>query len=327
MTGGPAGPKDADGAQAVQAVQAADATTADQAALPVAAAPRRVGWLKEQRWLDTAALNVLPTLAGQPLASPARRAMAMLVDLALLALLGDAAGLWLVAGLVLVALLLRSKRLAENRRRRIGWIFAAVLGLLALQEAWDSHGPGSGARQAASARAEAAADAAERRAEAAEAATAAAASAAVSAPASGLSDADRIAQLQAEVDELKKPKPLRWRNEFQRAIESVGVSFGWGIVYFSLLPAWWNGQTLGKKLFRLRIVELTGRPLTVMRCLRRYGGYAAGMATGGLGFLQALWDVNRQGIQDRVAHTVVIDLRLSAALVAPAATATPPQNP
>jgi hypothetical protein len=25
--------------------------------------------------------------------------------------------------------------------------------------------------------------------------------------------------------------------------------------------------------------------------------------------VQALWDVNRQGIQDRAAHTVVIDLR------------------
>jgi hypothetical protein len=62
------------------------------------------------------------------------------------------------------------------------------------------------------------------------------------------------------------------------------------------------------------------------------------MATGGLGFLQALWDVNRQGIQDRVAHTVVIDLRLPSAPAAgpqPAALppvarlpeAAPPQNP
>jgi uncharacterized RDD family membrane protein YckC len=89
----------------------------------------------------------------------------------------------------------------------------------------------------------------------------------------------------------------------------LGASFGWGIVYFSLLPAFWNGQTLGKRLLRLQVVELTGQPMTVMRCLRRYGGYAAGMATGGLGFAQALWDVNLQGIQDRTAHTVVIDLR------------------
>jgi hypothetical protein len=47
----------------------------------------------------------------------------------------------------------------------------------------------------------------------------------------------------------------------------------------------------------------------VLLALKRYGGYAAGMATGGLGFAQALWDANRQGLQDKAAHTVVIDLR------------------
>jgi hypothetical protein len=52
----------------------------------------------------------------------------------------------------------------------------------------------------------------------------------------------------------------------------------------------------------------------VMRCLKRYGGYAAGMATGGLGFTQMLWDPNRQGIQDKAAHTVVLDLRAAPVL-------------
>jgi len=33
------------------------------------------------------------------------------------------------------------------------------------------------------------------------------------------------------------------------------------------------------------------------------------MATGGLGFAQVLWDPNRQGLQDKAAHTVVLDLR------------------
>jgi hypothetical protein len=46
------------------------------------------------------------------------------------------------------------------------------------------------------------------------------------------------------------------------------------------------------------------------------------MATGGLGFLQVLWDVNRQGIQDRVAHTVVVDLR-----AAPKSIHTAPEAP
>ena len=66
----------------------------------------------------------------------------------------------------------------------------------------------------------------------------------------------------------------------------------------------WDAEVL-----RLRVVELTGAPMTVMRCLRRYGGYAAGMATGGVGFAQMLWDPNRQAVQDRTAHTAVIDLR------------------
>jgi len=283
--------------------------------------------------LDDKPLNVAPQLLGLALATPVRRAMAMGVDLALLALLSDVAGFWLLCGLALVALLLRSKRLAQNRRQRLGWIFAAVLGLLAAQEAWDSHGPKTAAQRAAAAaqtKLEAQADAAEAAAEAAaeRAVEGRAAAATLSASASGSGSAAassneaRIEQLQAEIAELKKPKPFRLKEQFKRALESVGVSLGWGVVYFSLLPAWWGGQTLGKKLFHLRVVELTGAPLTVMRSLRRYGGYAAGMATGGLGFMQALWDVNRQGIQDRVAHTVVVDLR-APARPAPAAVPAP----
>lgn len=246
------------------------------------------------RWLAVEPLNVAPQLVGLPLATPARRALAMLVDLALIALLSDVGGFWLVIGLALVALLLRGRGFTTRKRVVVGWVFAAVLALLAIQEAWDDHGPNRATRRA-EAVAEAASEAAE------------AASSPASAP--GLGDAEHIAQLEAQIAELRKPQPFEWRKQFDRVIESVGISFGWGIVYFSLLPAWWGGQTLGKKLLKLRIVELTGRPLSVMRCLRRYGGYAAGMATGGLGFLQSLWDPNRQGIQDRVAHTVVVDLR------------------
>ena len=44
------------------------------------------------------------------------------------------------------------------------------------------------------------------------------------------------------------------------------------MVYFSLLPAWRGGQTVGKKVFRLRVLELTGKPMTVMRSPKRYGG-------------------------------------------------------
>ena len=38
----------------------------------------------------------------------------------------------------------------------------------------------------------------------------------------------------------------------------------------------------------------------------RAGGYAAGFATGLLGFAQVYWDANRQAIHDRIVGTVVV---------------------
>jgi hypothetical protein len=140
--------------------------------------------------------------------------------------------------------------------------------------------------------------------------------AASAASAAALSDRLRIATLEAQLAEARKPKTLR--QHVSRWMDDIGAGFGWGIVYFSLLPAWWGGQTVGKKLFGLQVVELTGKPMTVMRCLKRYGGYAAGMATGGLGFAQLLWDANRQALQDKAAHTVVVDMRAPRQLQPPA---------
>ncbi len=255
------------------------------------------------RWVTPEPLNVAPRLVGLPLATPQRRAAAMAVDLAVVALLSGVSGFWLVGGLLLVVLQLRSQRGGTRWRTVVGWGFAGLLGLLALQEAWDTWGPDRAVHRVAAADAEAAAEAM------VDTFSQAAGAAAPAASAAGLAPALRIAQLEAEIAALRAPQPLSLRHELDRLIDAAGASFGWGIVYFSLLPAWWGGQTPGKKLFGLRVVELTGQPMTVMRCLRRYGGYAAGMATGGLGFLQLLWDRNRQGIQDRTAHTVVIDLR------------------
>jgi hypothetical protein len=121
--------------------------------------------------------------------------------------------------------------------------------------------------------------------------------------------AARIRQLEAELAEARKPQPLRWHDQLVKALRAAGRGFGWAIAYFTLLPFWWKGQTPGKRVFGLRVVELTGKPLGLMTCFGRYGGYAAGMATGGAGLAQVLWDPNRQAVQDKLAHTVVIDLR------------------
>ena len=53
------------------------------------------------------------------------------------------------------------------------------------------------------------------------------------------------------------------------------------------------------------MLRLDGGPITWWVAFERAGGYAAGLATGLLGFLQIYWDANRQAIHDRIVGTVV----------------------
>lgn len=299
---------------------------------------RAVAAVDAQRWISPEALNVAPDLVGAPLAAPARRALAMALDLLVVALLSGVSGLWLWLGLGLVLLQLRARQRSAppGRRAIVGWVGAALVLLLALQEAqqrWDDwRHPEAAAKAARIASAEDAAELAEAAealravelpastpavavralAFAASAASAAAdaASARQAASAPPVDLARRVRQLEAELVEARKPQKLHLKDRLMDFLDEIGAGLGWGIVYFSLLPAWWGGQTVGKKLLRLRVVELTGKPMTVMRNLKRYGGYAAGLATGGIGFLQILWDPNRQGLHDKAAHTAVLDLRV-----------------
>lgn len=88
--------------------------------------------------------------------------------------------------------------------------------------------------------------------------------------------------------------------------DDLGFSFGWGAVYFTLLTVLWDGQTLGKRWLGIRVIALSGKSLSYWEAFNRYGGYAAGFATGLLGFLQVFWDPNRQAIHDQISFTAVI---------------------
>ena len=96
---------------------------------------------------------------------------------------------------------------------------------------------------------------------------------------------------------------------FDNLVEELGLGFGWAALYFSIFTAWWKGQTPGKKLMGMKVIKLDNKPLNLWESFGRYGGYAAGLATGLTGFLQVFWDPNRQAIQDKISETLVIDLR------------------
>jgi uncharacterized RDD family membrane protein YckC len=114
---------------------------------------------------------------------------------------------------------------------------------------------------------------------------------------------DEAEQLQAQVNE-----PSLWRM-VRATINDFGITIGWVGLYFTLFLAWWDGRTPGKYLLGIRVVRLSGEPLSLWFAFERFGGYAAGLATGLFGFAQLYWDPNRQAIHDRVARTVVVRTR------------------
>jgi len=115
-----------------------------------------------------------------------------------------------------------------------------------------------------------------------------------------------VALLQQDNTRLREStRGSSWMNFAADSSRTLGLTFGWAGVYFTLFTAWLGGRTPGKFLFRTRVVRLDGRPLTAMDAFTRNGGYAAGLATGSIGFLRILWDANNQGIQDKIAGTVV----------------------
>lgn len=91
-----------------------------------------------------------------------------------------------------------------------------------------------------------------------------------------------------------------------RFADEVGIGFGWSGLYFTLFVTLWRGMTPGKRLMRIRIVRLDGKPIGWWVAFNRFGGYAASIFTGLLGFFEMIWDLNRQALHDRIAATVVV---------------------
>ena len=145
---------------------------------------------------------------------------------------------------------------------------------------------------------------------------------------------DSLDALRGEVRELSREKEAaeeRLEGAEDRGLlatllellDDLGLSFGWNALYFTAFTALWKGQTPGKRLLGIRVVKLNGQPMTLWGAFERFGGYAAGLLTGLLGFAQVYWDRNRQAIHDKITETVVIrvhkDQPLPAAAQRPAA--------
>lgn len=276
--------------------------------MSAAAAPARRAAARDRVTAED--LNVAPALLEQPLARPGRRAAAIAIDGLWIAAFNALGNAWVVLALAALLLWQRWRRRAPgadaagDRRVWPALVLAALLlGLGALTHGDQARRTTGDDREAATAG------------EAARGVNAALAEA--DTDSDGAHERQQLrARLKAQDEELQRlrtPGLGAWQARARHWLDELGEGWLWSLAYFTLLPAGWlggrPGQTLGKRLLGLRVAELTGKTMTPMRNLKRYGGYAAGMATGGLGLAQLLWDANRQAIQDKTAHTVVLDLR------------------
>jgi len=83
------------------------------------------------------------------------------------------------------------------------------------------------------------------------------------------------------------------------------------VLYFGLITCSTNGYTLGKRLFRIRIVSTNHKRLTLWHSIERSLGYYASSLEFGFGFLQYFIDYNRRTVHDRIAETIVIRVKKS----------------
>ena len=112
-----------------------------------------------------------------------------------------------------------------------------------------------------------------------------------------------VSEARAEL-EAEEQKGLR--RTVTNLLDEFGLGLGWSGLYFTFLTGFFRGRTLGKRLLNIRIVRLDGKPLGYWVSFERFGGYAASLFTGFEGFLRILWDPNRQGLEDKLAETVVV---------------------
>lgn len=81
------------------------------------------------------------------------------------------------------------------------------------------------------------------------------------------------------------------------------------VTYFSLALYFGNGQTIGKWLARTRVISLTHERMNLWQSVERALGYGASFLELGFGFMQFFINRNRQCAHDRLAQTIVIDVR------------------
>lgn len=101
---------------------------------------------------------------------------------------------------------------------------------------------------------------------------------------------------------------------FSRLAAITGIILS--LLYF--VASWMrSGQTIGKMVLGLKVVDGDGGKLGLGRALLRYAGYIVSSLIASLGFLWIAYDGKHQGWHDRMAGSYVVDVDEDFALARP----------
>jgi len=84
------------------------------------------------------------------------------------------------------------------------------------------------------------------------------------------------------------------------------------LFYFALLLKLGKGQTPGKWFMKAKVISITHHEIGWWQSTERALGYGASLLEGGFGFAQFFINRNQQCVHDRIAETIVVDVRPTA---------------
>ncbi len=79
-----------------------------------------------------------------------------------------------------------------------------------------------------------------------------------------------------------------------------------GALYSILLWVKWDGQTVGKKALKIKVISADKKALDYKTAIIRYIGYFVSSIVFCLGYFWIIWDDRKQGWHDKIAGTYVV---------------------
>src|SRR5260370_38118678 len=83
--------------------------------------------------------------------------------------------------------------------------------------------------------------------------------------------AQQVELMHKELKEAKKDRGIL--HFLQVLAHDLGIGLGWSALYFIVFPVLWNGRTPGKRLMRIRVARLKGKPIAWWNAFDRFHGY------------------------------------------------------